>query len=82
MRHIAILYKEQESIQEMLATYPHLHASWVYDAISYYLDHREEIEREIEANRIDEVLARTGGVIDDKGIILFAPNDLQRFPGE
>ncbi len=73
VRHIAVLYKDGASIQEMLETYPHVQASWVHDAISYYLDHREEIEQEIDANRIDNVLARTGGVIDDKGVIRFPP---------
>jgi uncharacterized protein (DUF433 family) len=72
--HIAVLCKDGVRVEEMLETYPHLQASWIHDAISYYLDHREEIEREIEANRIDEVLAWTGGVIDDNGII--------RFPGK
>ena len=73
VRHIAVLHKDGVSVQEMLETYPHLQESWVHDAISYYLDHREEIEQEIEANRIDEVLARTGGVIDDKGVVRFSP---------
>ena len=34
----------------------------------------QAIEREIEANRIDDVLARTGGVIDDKGVVRFLAN--------
>ena len=71
VRHIAVLLKDGASVQEMLETYPHLQASWVHDAISYYLDHREEIEREIEANRIDAVLAQTGGVMDDNGVVRF-----------
>ncbi len=73
VRHIAVLHKDGASVQEMLETYPHLEMSWVHDAISYYLDHREEIEREIEANRIENVLAGTGGVIDDKGVVRFPP---------
>jgi uncharacterized protein (DUF433 family) len=73
VRHIAVLHKDGATVQEMLETYPHLQASWVHDAISYYLDHREEIERDIEANRIGEALARTGGVIDDKGVVRFPP---------
>ena len=69
VRHLAVLHNDGAGVQEMLETYPHLQASWVHDAISYYLDHRDEIEREIEANRIEAVLARTGGVIDDKGVV-------------
>jgi uncharacterized protein (DUF433 family) len=71
VRHVAVLYKEGETIEEILASYPHLEASWVHDAISYCLDHRDEIEKEIEANGIKKTLARTGGVIDEKGIVRF-----------
>jgi uncharacterized protein (DUF433 family) len=71
VRHIAVLYKDRASVEEMLETYPHLQASWVHDAISYYLDHREEIEQEIEANRIENMLAQTGGVMDKTGVVRF-----------
>jgi uncharacterized protein (DUF433 family) len=71
VRHIAHLYKEGADVAEILRNYPHLQPSWVHDAISYYLDHAQEIETEIEANRIENVLARTGGVMDDKGVIRF-----------
>jgi uncharacterized protein (DUF433 family) len=71
VRHVAVLHKDGASVQEMLDTYPHLQASWVHDAISYFLDHRDEIEREIDVNRIESVLGRTGGVMDDKGVIQF-----------
>src|ERR1700676_5390867 len=59
VRHVAVLYNEGATVAEVLATYPHLRASWVHDAMSYYLDHQEEIDRDIEANRIEVVLART-----------------------
>jgi uncharacterized protein (DUF433 family) len=71
VRHIAQLYKGGADVAEILRNYPHLQPSWVHDAISYYLDHAREIEAEIEANRIENVLARTGGVMDDKGVIRF-----------
>ena len=71
VRHIAVLYKDGVNVLEMLETYPHLQESWVHDTISYYLDHREEIDQEIAANRIDAVLAQTGGVIDEKGVVRF-----------
>jgi len=71
VRHVAVLYNEGASVAEVLATYSHLQPSWVHDAISYYLDHQKEIDREIEANRIEAILARTGGVMDDKGVIRF-----------
>jgi uncharacterized protein (DUF433 family) len=71
VRHIAVLHRDGETVADILATFPHLQTSWVHDAISYYLDHRDEIEKEIEANGIKETLARTEGVIDEKGIVRF-----------
>ena len=71
VRHIAVLYKEGAGVAEVLAAYPHLQASWVHDAISFYLDHQEAVEEEIKANEIDAVLARTGGVMDAKGVVRF-----------
>ena len=35
---------------------PHLTLAQVYDALSYYADHTEEIERHIERNRIPDDL--------------------------
>lgn len=71
VRHLAVLYREGVSVEEMLQTYPHVQTSWLHDAISYYLDHVGEIDQEIEANRIENVLARTGGLMDEKGAIRF-----------
>jgi uncharacterized protein (DUF433 family) len=73
VRHVAELFKAGESVENILRSFPHLQPSWVHDAISYYLDHKPEIEREIEENQIESVLARTGGVMDEKGIVRF-PN--------
>lgn len=35
------------SVEEILQEFPHLTPAQVYDALSYYHDHREEIEEEI-----------------------------------
>jgi len=47
----------------------HLSAAAVYDAISYYLDHRAEIEQEIAAHRIESILAETGAQTDERGLV-------------
>lgn len=65
--HIAVMWKAGDTVDEIVLSYPHLEPAWVHDAISYYLDHREEIEREIEANKIENVLAKLGGVMDENG---------------
>jgi uncharacterized protein (DUF433 family) len=74
VRHIAVMWKAGDSVDDIVRTYPHLQPSWVYDALSYYLDHEQEIEQEIEENRIENVLGEQGGLMDDKGVIRFPEN--------
>ena len=42
--------------EEIPVHYPHLSLAAVFDALSYYCDHRDEIEMHIERNRIPEEL--------------------------
>lgn len=35
------------SPEELVVSYPHLNLASIYDALSYYYDHREDIDREI-----------------------------------
>ena len=71
VRHIAQLYKAGTTVDEVLQAHPHLKASAVYDAISYYLDHQAEIEQEIVENRFEAVQARVGFDVGDKGVVTF-----------
>lgn len=71
VRLIAQMYRAGDSVDDILQTYPHLTATAVHDAISYYLDHRAEIEQDILANRIENVLAETGAQMDRHGFITF-----------
>ncbi|MGH7230317.1 MAG: DUF433 domain-containing protein [Nitrospiraceae bacterium] len=43
---IAVLHHGQTP-EELLAHYPHLSLASIYDALSYYYDNRDEIDREI-----------------------------------
>lgn len=36
--------------EELQASFPHLSLAAIYDALSYYYDHRKEFDPEIEAN--------------------------------
>lgn len=47
---VAELANSGHSADEIVAMYPHLNHSEIYDALSYYYDHREEIDREIQEN--------------------------------
>lgn len=72
---VAQFYKKGDKPEDIVAMYPHLLLTVVYDAISYYLDHTAEIEQEIEANKLENVLKELNGRIMDGGFIEFdAPN--------
>jgi uncharacterized protein (DUF433 family) len=70
---IAELHRRGETVSEIAATYPQIDPAAIDDAIGYYLDHRSEIDAEIEANSLEAVLAETGSVLDESGMIRF-PN--------
>ncbi len=58
VRLIAQLVKTGSSAEEILASYPHLSLAQIHDAISYYFDHREEIEQDIADNKIRNILKK------------------------
>ena len=57
--------------QDIVATYPHLAPAAVYDAISYYYDHQEEVDRFIEDNTLEAHAARYGFTVGDDGRVNF-----------
>jgi hypothetical protein len=54
-------------VEEILEGLAQLTAAQVYDALSYYQDHRQEIERDIRENRVPRVARRLGFVIEKGG---------------
>lgn len=70
--HVAQLYKGGDTVDEILQAHPHLQAAAVYDAISYYLDHQEEIEQEIAENRLEALMKKDGIRMDERGFIHFS----------
>ncbi|MEW5873379.1 MAG: DUF433 domain-containing protein [Chloroflexota bacterium] len=71
VRLVVQMYREGDSVEDILHAYPHLSAAAVHDAISYYLDHRAEIEKEIMANRVEYVISEQGAQINERGFISF-----------
>jgi uncharacterized protein (DUF433 family) len=51
------MWKADDSPKELGQAYSHLEPAAIYDAISYYLDHQQEIEAGIAENRINGFLA-------------------------
>ena len=68
---IAELYLAGESAQQIAGTYSHVDPAAIHDAISYYLDHRQEIEAEIEENRLENVLEAHGAALGEDGVLRF-----------
>ncbi len=52
VRAVVERWKFGESAEEILRSLPHLRLAQVFDALGYYDDHREEIEKYIELNRV------------------------------
>jgi len=48
---IAELERSGGTVDEIISMYPHLVHAQVYDALSYYYDNKEEIDRLIEENK-------------------------------
>ncbi len=55
VRLIAGWHRLGHTVDEIVAMYPHLNHAQVYDALSYYYDHKEEIERLLAENDEDKV---------------------------
>jgi uncharacterized protein (DUF433 family) len=58
VRLLATLIRGGATPEEIIRTYPQLGLAQVYDALSYYFDHRAEIDREIEENKLSTVMRR------------------------
>ena len=67
---IVKLYKMGESVDEILSVYAHLVPAAVYDALSYYHDHQEEIEQYIADQDLQSILERNALTIDSQGRII------------
>jgi uncharacterized protein (DUF433 family) len=46
--------------EELVAEFPHLSLAQVYDALSYYYDHQNEVDRDLAENTEDAVRSQSG----------------------
>ncbi|MBI4339240.1 MAG: DUF433 domain-containing protein [Chloroflexi bacterium] len=70
---IAKFYKMGCDPDQIMGMYPHLSAASVYDAISYYHDHQDEIEEDIAESTLEKFLEKTGSHVDEHGQVVFRP---------
>lgn len=68
---IARLLQAGEEPAEIIAAYPHLAPAAVYDAISYYLDHRPEIDALIADATLETLAARYGFEVTPQGRVVY-----------
>jgi uncharacterized protein (DUF433 family) len=68
---IASFYKAGKTVDDVLLHYPDLKAAWVHDAISYYLDHTADIEKELRENRPEYLIEKRKYKVDERGILRF-----------
>lgn len=74
VRTIVGCYKLGMSVEDIMEGLPHLTAAQVYDALSYYHDNQEEIEKDIRENRLQSVMEKYGLRKDEHGSLV--PNDI------
>ncbi len=58
VRLIAQKVRSGDSAEDIIRNYPHLTLAQIHDAISYYFDHKEEIEQDIQGNTIRAVMEK------------------------
>jgi uncharacterized protein (DUF433 family) len=68
---VAQLLRAGDTPADIIAGYPHLAPAAVYDAVSYYLDHRQEIDEYIADNSPEALANRLGFALADKGQVVF-----------
>jgi uncharacterized protein (DUF433 family) len=61
VRLIAELEQAGHTADEIITMYPHLRHAQVYDALSYYYDHRAEVDQSIEENKEEYWIGKTKG---------------------
>src|SRR3989304_9152066 len=67
---IARRLRAGEEPSDIVAAYPDLAPAAVYDAISYYLDHRDEIDALIAGSTLEALAQRSGFSVQEDGKIV------------
>lgn len=53
--------KMSKEVDEIVAMYPNINHAMVYDALSYYYDHKSEVDKLLRENTIEYQLKQTEG---------------------
>ncbi len=72
VKAIVIHYQSGMSIEDILEGYPSINPAQLFDALSYYHDNKEEIEKDIERDSVVKIKKEFAiSQIDSKGRISF-----------
>ena len=66
-----------ETVENYVADHPHLTPAKIHDAMSYYFDHRDEIEKEIAENQTANVAQVMNMTVDERGFAHFSETSSQ-----
>jgi uncharacterized protein (DUF433 family) len=76
---IARFYRMGVSPDELLIAYPQLTPAALFDALSYYHDHKDDIDRALdEVSTLEQVQERYGFVLGPKGKVSFTDQNRDR----
>ena len=68
---VAGMYKRGDSIEEIAKAYPHIPLAGLHDALSYYYDHKKEVDRVIASQRKSKAALKAEGyVLDNSGFYI------------
>ena len=75
---IASFHKTGDTVEAISRMYSHLPIARIYDALSYYYDHKDEIEKRLAENKyfhehFDEEMEKEGytKIVTEKGVVLW-----------
>ena len=60
VRSLVFYHKMGDTPEEICAKFPHLTLSHVYDALSFYYDHRDEIDSDLEEDKEEKIKQEFG----------------------
>jgi len=63
---VAGMYKRGDSVEEIAKAYPHIPLAGLHDALSYYYDHKKEVDRVIASQRKSKASLKAEGYVLDK----------------
>lgn len=58
---VTYILKQGMTPEELVKEFPHLNLSQIYDALSYYYDHKEEMDKDIESSSEISLSKELGG---------------------